>query len=127
MTALIIRKQQIYCNKCKGCYNIFIKQENFCSNKIFQLLAKYFVLFLLLVIATCAFLILDAYIKTQYAQENPEEAKELNEYLIDKYSAYPILGRPPDYTKEFSLKESVRWTYLYYLLSIEFILIFRCI
>ena len=127
MTALIIRSQKIYCEKCGKNYNMFIKEERFCSNKIFQLLIKYFILSILISGITVGFLVLDGYIKTHYARTNPEYAKEWNKNMFAQFQQFQLLGDIPDYTKQFSLKHSVRWANLYYLIVIESFLVFRCI
>ena len=80
-TAQIIRNQRIYCEKCGGQYNLFIKEERVCSSKFVALLVKYFLFTLLLITVTSGFLILDGYLKMRYAQNNPAKAEEAQKNL----------------------------------------------
>lgn len=66
-TAHIIRNQRIYCDKCGGQYNLFIKEERVCSSKFVALLVKYFLFTLLLIAVTTGFLMLDGYLKMMHA------------------------------------------------------------
>lgn len=70
-TAQIIRSQRIYCEKCAGQYNLYIKEERVCSSKFVALLVKYFLFTLLLLTVTAAFLMLDGYLKMRHAQMHP--------------------------------------------------------
>ena len=65
LTAMIIREQRIYCDKCGDAYNLFIKQEKMCSGKLISLLIKYFVFLVIMLVAAALFLILDALLKTR--------------------------------------------------------------
>ena len=76
MTALIIRSQKIICDKCGKNYNMYIKEERFCSNKIFQLLIKYIMIFVVTTGIMIGFLVLDSFIKTRHASNNPEIYKQ---------------------------------------------------
>ena len=73
-TAQIIKNQRIYCEKCAAQYNLFIKEERVCSGKLISLLFKYLFFTLLLILATAGILVLDGYLKTRHALDNPEEA-----------------------------------------------------
>ena len=103
MTAKIIRSQRIFCQRCGTAYNLFIKQEKMCSGKLLSLLFKYFLFLMIMFITAASFLILDAYLKTREAQNNPEVAKATFEALIKERDENPFnFGMVPDYTKDFN-------------------------
>ena len=64
MTAKIIKNQRIYCDSCQQFFKLFIKQENICTGKFVQTLAKYLCLFIILIFFTALFLVLDSYLKS---------------------------------------------------------------
>ena len=78
-TARIIREMRIYCDKCGDAFNLFIKQEKMCSGRLISLLTKYFLFLLAMFAAAAIFLILDAYLKTRQAKEEPEIAEAIIE------------------------------------------------
>jgi hypothetical protein len=85
------------------------------------------VLFVLLTGVTTAFLVLDSYIKTIHATNNPAAFNNWNEKYTSGSAAYALIGEMPDYSAKFNLRTSVRWANLYYLIIIETFLIIRCI
>ena len=128
-TAQIIRNQRIYCEKCGGQYNLFIKEERVCSSKFVSLLVKYFLFTLLLIVVTSGFLVLDGYLKMRYAQENPEIAAKAKENLEaqadDNVLSFNFV---PDFMSEkFDPFTTVSWTHLTHLAMIEVILIGKCV
>lgn len=82
-----------------------------CSGKLISLLVKYFLFLVIMLVCAALFLIVDAILKTRQAKFEPEIAKETIEKLkqerIDNAFNFSIV---PDYTEEFSITSSVRWT-----------------
>ena len=74
MTARIIRDERIYCKKCGASYNLFVKEEKMCSARLIALLTKYFLFLLAMLAAAALFLIVDAWLKTKQAEEEPDVA-----------------------------------------------------
>ena len=64
-TAKIILSQRIFCEKCHFQYNLFIKEEQICSGRLLTLFIKYVIFMILLTGFAAAFLIFDAYLKTE--------------------------------------------------------------
>ena len=127
LTASIIREEKIYCAKCGDAYNLFIKQERVCSGKLVSLLVKYFIFLLLMLLCAALFLIVDAYLKTLNAEKEPEVALETIEKL-QKEREENIFNWSivPDYTAEFSITKSVRWTDMFHIVLIQVILMSWC-
>ena len=128
-TAQIIKNQRIYCEKCGAQYNLFIKEERVCSTKLIALLFKYLFFTLLLILATAAILVLDGYLKTQYALEHKEEAEALQVRIEEQASHNALFfGFVPDYTSgHFDPIFCVSWTHLTHLAMLEFIMISQCV
>jgi len=128
-TASIVRNQRIYCEKCGGQFNLFIKEERVCSSKFITLLLKYFLLTLLLIVVTTGFLVLDGYLKMRHAQRNPELAqsakKNLEAQAVDNFLSFGYI--PNFMTDSFNPFETVSWTHLTHLAIIEIILIGKCV
>lgn len=127
MTARIILNQRIYCEKCNTQYNLFIKQEKLCSGKLLQLFFKYLLFMAILSLFAAAFLIQDGYMKTQHAQENPEEARKAYQLQLEnKESSWLSFGQVPDYSQNFDIVKSVRWTDMIHIIIILVILMSWC-
>lgn len=54
---------------------MYIKSERVFSSKFVALLLKYFLFTLILIVVTTGFLVLDGYLKCQFARDNPEVAE----------------------------------------------------
>jgi hypothetical protein len=67
-TALIIRSQSIFCEKCREPYRLFIKEEKVCSNRLFKLVAIYIVVLVSSIAVAIAVMILDGYLKANYVK-----------------------------------------------------------
>ena len=48
-----------------------------CSGKLVSLLSKYFLFLVIMLICAALFLIMDAYLKNNYALKNPDEARKV--------------------------------------------------
>ena len=98
-----------------------------CSGKLLSLLFKYFLFLLIMLLCAASFLILDAYLKTREAQNNPEEAKRTYLNLLRERDENPFnFGMVPDYRRKFSFQESVRWTDMFHIVLIQIILMSWC-
>ena len=75
-TALLIRNEKIYCERCGEAFNLFIMKEKKCSSKLVALLAKYFLFLLIMLVCAALFLITDAFLKTEQAKVEPDVAKD---------------------------------------------------
>ena len=126
-TARIIREMRICCDKCGDAFNLFVKQEKMCSGRLISLLTKYFLFLLAMFAAAALFLIIDAYLKTRQASKEPEIAKAIIEQLKKerKENAFNI-SIVPDYTADFSITDSVRWTDMIHIVLIQIILMSWC-
>lgn len=82
MTAKIVFDKRIACNKCGMYYKLFIKKEKVCSGKFLELMLKYCMIIILLMVVAALFLIQDAYLKYQFAKKEPEVIQE----YLDKYN-----------------------------------------
>ena len=128
-TAHIIKNQRIYCDKCYGQYNLFIKEERVCSSKFVALLVKYFLFTLLLIVVTTGFLMLDGYLKMLHAKQNPEAA-EISRENLEAQAQNNVLsmGFVPDFLSDsFDPFKTVSWMHLTHLAMIEVILIGKCV
>ena len=93
------------------------------------MLVKYFFFVMVLIAITAGFLVLDGYLKTLYAQRNPDIAREarLNMEAQAKDNALSF-GFVPDFTaEEFDPIMCVNWTHLIHFALIEIILIGKCV
>ena len=63
-------------------YKLFIKKEKVCSGKFLELMLKYCMIIILLMVVAALFLIQDAYLKYQFAKKEPEVIQE----YLDKYN-----------------------------------------
>ena len=120
---------RIYCDKCGGQFNLFIKEERVCSSKFVALLVKYFLFTLLLIAMTMGFLMLDGYLKMKHAQRNPETALASQENLrVQAENNFLSLGYVPNFvTESFDPFTTVSWLHLTHLAMIEVILIGKCV
>ena len=110
MTAQVIYNEKIYCEKCDSYYKLFIKKEKkFCNGPMQKLMTQFVLLFVSLLFMASLMLILDGYLKTEYAKKHPEKI----EAYLAKYKFleedYPYLPAIPDHRKEFNLITSVWW------------------
>ena len=82
-----------------------------CSGKLLNLLLKYFLFLMIMFLCAALFLILDAYLKTREAQNDPEQAKLNYEHLIRERETNSLnVGMVPDYREHFTFANCVRWT-----------------
>ena len=72
ITAKVLRTRKIYCERCLCHYNLYIRQENICSNRLLGRLTSWILLVLLLVFVTGALLVLDGFLKFNHAKQHPE-------------------------------------------------------
>ena len=63
MTASIIQKKRIYCEKCGQYFKLFVKQEKLCSGKLLQSICNYVLFVIFLLCCVVGVLVLDAYLK----------------------------------------------------------------
>lgn len=128
-TAQIIINQRIFCEKCKGQYNLFIREERVCSSKFVSLLIKYFFFTLVLISVTTGFLILDGYLKVLHARSHPEIADEAKKNLIAQADTnWLSFGFVPNFAvDQFDIFTCVSWTHLVYYSMVEVILIGKCV
>ena len=77
MTAQIINKKRIYCEKCGQYYKLFVKQEKLCSGPLLQLICNYILFLVFICGCTVGIIVFDSYLKTLYAkqEENLEKVK----------------------------------------------------
>jgi len=128
MTASIIHKKRIYCDKCGNYYKLFVKQEKLCSGQLLTLICNYVAVLIFTFGCIIGILILDSYLKTVYAKKNPDETEKIYKEN-EKSLGVGILGRlsmNPDYLKSFDIKKSVRWTDLIPLFLVLLVLILWC-
>ena len=80
-----------------------------------------------MLLCAALFLIVDAYLKTLNAEKEPEVALETIEKL-QKEREENIFNWSivPDYTAEFSITKSVRWTDMFHIVLIQVILMSWC-
>ena len=109
MTAQVIYNKNICCERCDSYYKLFIKKERLCSGPLLALLTKYFLILLGLLFLAGLLLILDAFLKCEYAKDHPEEI----EAYLNKYAKFekdfPWMPAIPDHRKEFNVYTSVWW------------------
>ena len=91
------------------------------------LLIKYFLLTMLMVLCAVGYLMLDAYVKTNFAKwrdDLEQEGERIREFqnLNDQFYIQGL----PDYSQPFSLSRSIRWTDLIHIVLIEIILMSWC-
>ena len=104
MTAHVIRNNRIHCTQCDTAYDIFVKKENYCNNKLIRLLFNYVVFLFLAIVCGAAVLILDGYLKTFFAHKDLEQATKNHEFLVHEREMHPwSFNIVPDYRLEFSL------------------------
>ena len=72
LTAFIIHNKKSYCEKCRFHYNLFIKQEKFCTTKVCILFVKFFFLLILLAAMSVGLVVLDAYLKMTKYHKNTQ-------------------------------------------------------
>lgn len=126
-TARLIREQRIYCDKCGDAFNLFIKQEKMCSGKLISLLTKYFLFLLAMLLTAALFLIVDAWLKTRQAREEPEVALKTMKALEKEARNNPLnFSVVPNYTETFNIQTSVRWTDMFHIVLIQIILMSWC-
>lgn len=129
VTAQVIRSQRIYCDRCGGQYNIFIKEERVCNAKLMGLISKYVMMTLVLLAVTMGFLVLDGYLKVQRANRLPEEAAEVKS-LLHRQAEDNVMsfGFVPDFsTGKFDFFTAVNWLHFLYLAVMEVVLISKCV
>jgi len=73
MTAQIILKKSIYCEKCEFQYNLFVKEEALCSGMTSSLFMRYMFFLVSLTLFTAFILIADGMLKTASAQSSKHE------------------------------------------------------
>lgn len=126
-TARLIREQRIYCDGCGSAFNLFIKQEKMCSGKLISLLTKYFLFLLIMLGCAALFLIVDAWLKTMQARDEPEVALATMKALEKEARNNPLnFSVVPNYTKDFNIQTSVRWTDMFHIVLIQIILMSWC-
>ena len=81
ITAKVLRTRKIYCERCLCHYNLKIRQENICSNRLLGSLTSWILMVLLLIFITGALLVLDGFLKFNHAKQNPEQAEQTRERL----------------------------------------------
>lgn len=127
LTASIIREEKIYCAKCGDAFNLFIKQERVCSGKLISLIFKYCLFLGTMLVCAALFLIIDAYLKCLNAEQEPELAQatiqKLQKERDENIFNWSIV---PDYTADFSITRSVRWTDMFHIVLIQIILMSWC-
>ena len=129
-TARIILNQRIFCEKCHFQYNLFIKQEQICSGKLLTLFVKYVIFMIMLTGFSASFLILDAYLKTESAQEDKESLADA-QATFDKQrrveeSLWFTISHTIDYSQPFDVVKSVRWGDMVHIVIILVILMSWC-
>ena len=67
LTARIVMNQYIFCDKCCQQYNLYIKEEAICSNKLLQLITKYIGVLSLMILFAGVFITCDALLKLSHA------------------------------------------------------------
>lgn len=67
-TAKIIIDQRVYCDRCGGQYNLFIKQERLCSSKMISVVLKCLLFIIVFSAIVACLLIFDGYLKSMYAR-----------------------------------------------------------
>lgn len=137
ITAKILMDRTIYCDKCQFQYNLFAKEGSICSGKALNLCLKYLIFMFLINLFAVSFLAADGLMKTRHAHsilsgdQNKPELMEKEEFLPSQQPVYPEEGRfdnydSQDYTKEFSLTESVLWNVLLYVEGLVTVLMSWC-
>ena len=69
ITALILHRQRIYCEKCKGYYYLLARWEKICTSRFISRMIKYIIILFLLILVSGIFIVIDAFLKTQEAKE----------------------------------------------------------
>lgn len=77
MTASIIHKKRIYCDRCGNYYKLFVKQEKLCSGQLLTLVCNYIAVLIFTFGCIIGILIFDSYLKTVYAKSRPETTKQI--------------------------------------------------
>ena len=127
MTASIIHKKRIYCEKCSNYYKLFVKQEKLCSGQLLTLICNYIAVLIFTVGCIIGILIFDSYLKTVHAKSQPVASQQI--FQRDRNRVGGFLGwlhMNPDYSRPFNIKKSVRWTDLIPMFLIILILILWC-
>lgn len=128
MTASIIQKKRIYCERCGNYFKLFVKQEKLCSGQLLQLICNYVVFLIVVFGAIVGVLIFDSYLKTKYAEKNPDNVKSIYEKNKSREGGlFGWMSSNPNYSKSFSLRRSVQWTNLIPLFFIFALLILWCV
>jgi hypothetical protein len=76
MTAHIIHRKRIFCEKCNHHYKLFIKQEKLCSGQLLQLICNYLFSFVVIIGGIIGIIVFDGYLKTDRAAAKPAAAKD---------------------------------------------------
>ena len=82
MTASVVQQRKIYCPHCKQHYKLFLKKEQVILQKLFSAFLKYFLMLCIAILACTTLLIVDGYLKCNFADQNPKQAdinKDFNE------------------------------------------------
>ena len=118
-SADVVRNNSIYCKDCDMAYDIFVKKEKFCNEKLMSLIFSYSIFTLGILIVSAIVLVLDAYLKTLAAHKDLEKATKNHEFLLHERKIHTwSFNYVPDYREPFSLRYSVRWTDMIHLVAI---------
>ena len=110
MTVQIIYDKKIFCKKCQSYYKLFVEQEKMCSGKLISVLVKFSMILFALLIFAAFFLIFDAFLKTEFAKNNPkviEDYLKRQKLLTD--TSLISLPATPDWREEFNIIYSIWW------------------
>ena len=127
MTASIIHKKRIYCEKCGNYFKLFVKQEKLCSGQLLTLICNYVAVLVFTFGCILGILIFDSYLKTLHAKVEPELTESIHK--DNKKREKGLLGRlsmNPDYSLPFNIRKSVAWTNLIPLFLVLLVLILWC-
>ena len=104
MSANVVRNNTIFCTQCDMVYDIFVKKEKFCNDKLMRLFSSYTIFTVGILIVSAAVLVLDAYLKTFEAHKDLAKATKNHEFLKHERLIHPwSFNIVPDYREPFSL------------------------
>ena len=100
-------------------YDLFVRKEKLCNVKLINLLFKYVLFIVMIVLISATVLVIDGYLKTINAHSDIEQATKNHEDLKHEREIHPwSFNIVPDYRMPFSLKYSIRWTDMFHLVII---------
>jgi len=126
MTARIIQRKRIYCERCGNYFKLDVKKEKMCSGSLLTLICNYIMFLLVILGFIVGILVLDAYLKTYNAKSHPDSPIPNLNLNATESGIIKWFSSKVDYTQAFSFKLSVRWTDLLPMFLILTVLVLWC-